>query len=337
MKYFITGATGFIGGRVARQLVEAGHDVVALVRTPAKAQELAALGVHLHPGDITDRESMREPMTGVDGLFHLAAWYEVGVRDSSKAEQINVVGTRNVLELMHELGIPKGVYTSTVGVFSDTHGKLVDETYRYQPHGPWISEYERTKWLAHYEVAEPLARAGLPLVIVQPGVVYGPGDTSPAHATFVQYLQKNLPMVPRDAAFCWGHVEDMAHGHILAMEKGKPGESYIIGGPVHTLVEVLALAEQITGIPAPRMQVGSGLVQMIARITGLVERVIPLPSVYMAESLRSSAATYIASNAKAQRELGFNPRSLAEGLPETLRYEMEQLGIAGRQEPRTEN
>src|SRR5688572_19597821 len=113
MHYFVTGATGFVGGRVARQLVAAGHTVNAVVRTPAKAQDLAALGVRVSAGDVTDKESMRAPMTGVDGVFHIAGWYKLGVRDKSDAEAINVQGTRNVLELMRELRIPKGVYTST--------------------------------------------------------------------------------------------------------------------------------------------------------------------------------------------------------------------------------
>src|SRR5580765_351352 len=103
MKYFITGATGFIGGNIVRQLAEAGHEISALVRSPDKAGELAALGVKLFAGDITDKESMREPMRGVDGVFHVAAWYKIGARDKSVAERINVEGTRNVLELMREL------------------------------------------------------------------------------------------------------------------------------------------------------------------------------------------------------------------------------------------
>jgi nucleoside-diphosphate-sugar epimerase len=147
MRYFVTGATGFIGGRVARRLVEAGHQVVALVRTPAKANELRDGGVELVAGDITDRESMRHPMTGVDGVFHIAAWYKVGARDKHAAQRINVEGTRNVLELMRDLKIPKGVYTSTLAVFGDTHGQIVDENYRYD--GPHLSEYDRTKWAAH--------------------------------------------------------------------------------------------------------------------------------------------------------------------------------------------
>ncbi len=144
MKYFVTGATGFIGGRVARQLVEAGHEVVALVRSPHKAKLLRALGVTIAEGDLTDKESMRAPMTGVDGVFHLAAWYKVGAKDHTMAERINVDGTRNVLELMQALAIPKGVYTSTLAVFSDTKGERVDETYRFD--GSHLSEYDRTKW-----------------------------------------------------------------------------------------------------------------------------------------------------------------------------------------------
>jgi nucleoside-diphosphate-sugar epimerase len=167
MKYLVTGATGFIGGRVARQLVAAGHQVVTVARTPEKAGDLAALGVEIHKGDITDKESLRAPMTGVEGVFHIAAWYEIAQKDSSMAQRINVDGTRNVLEMMRDLHIPKGVYTSSIAVNSNTHGKLVDESYRYD--GPHLSEYDRTKWEAHYRVAEPMMRAGLPLVIVQPG------------------------------------------------------------------------------------------------------------------------------------------------------------------------
>ena len=158
MRYFLTGATGFIGGRVARQLREAGHEVVAVVRDPAKAGSLAAQGVVLAQGDVTDKESMRGAMTGVDGVFHIAGWYKIGARDKRDGTLINIDGTRNVLELMRELRIPKGVYTSTVAVFSDTHGRMPDESYRYN--GPHITEYDRTKWVAHYEVAEPLVKAG---------------------------------------------------------------------------------------------------------------------------------------------------------------------------------
>lgn len=324
MRYFVTGATGFIGGVVARQLVEAGHDVVALVRAPEKAGRLAALGIKLAPGDITDKASMRAAMSSVDGVFHLAAWYQVGVRDHSMAEQINVQGTRNVLELMLELGIPKGVYTSTIAIFSDTQGKLVDESYRYE--GPHLSEYDRTKWLAHYQVAEPMMKAGLPLVIVQPSVVYGPGDTSPMAETFQQYLRRRLPMLPRGTMFCWAHVEDVARGHLLAMEKGQPGQSYILSGPPHSMIEVFQLAEKITGVKAPRLHVSPGIMRLMSTFMQPVSHVIPLPTMYHPESLRVAAGvTYIASNEKARRELGFTVRPLDQGLRETLLVMMKEL------------
>lgn len=327
MRYFVTGATGFIGSRVVHQLVAAGHAVVALVRDPTKAASLARVGVNLARGDVTDKESMRGAMAGADGVFHIAGWYRVAARDKSPAERINVQGTRNVLELMKELGIPKGVYTSTLAVFSDTRGELVDESYRYD--GPHLTEYDRTKWVAHYEVAEPLIEQGLPLVIVMPGAVYGPGDHSLVAQSLAAYLRKRLPMVPKGAVLCWGHVADVVRGHILAMEKGQPGESYIIAGPPHTLEEAFTLAEQISGIRAPRLRISPGMMRFMSKLMGVVGAIVPLPETYRAESLRITAGvTYLASNEKARRELGYQVRPLEEGLRETLSYMMRELGLA---------
>lgn len=323
-KYLVTGATGFIGGQVARQLVQSGHDVVAIARQPARATELSALGIQVVGGDITDRDSLRAPMTGVDGVFHLAGWYQVGVRDKSPGQKINVDGTRNVLETMRDLQIPRGVYTSTLAVNGDTHGRVVDESYRFN--GPFLSEYDRTKWAAHYEVAEPMMRAGLPLIVVQPGGVYGPGDNSPQGQMFRQYLQRKLPMVPRGAALCWAHVADTARGHLLAMERGTPGECYIIAGPPASIISVLQLAERITGVPAPRMQPSPALVKAVAAVMGLVEQVVPVPETMSGEYLRVAAgATYLGSNEKAKRELAYDPRPIEDGLRETLEYELAAL------------
>src|SRR5204863_5137634 len=162
---------------------------------------LADTGAELHAGDITRPDSIRAPMTGVDGVFHIAGWYKVGVRDRSPAVNINVNGTRNVLTLTRELGVPKGVYTSTLAVNSDTHSQVVDESFRFT--GKYLSVYDETKAQAH-ELAEQFIAGGLPLIIVQPGVVYGPGDTSSVRTTFRQYLQRMLPVVPKKTAFCWG-------------------------------------------------------------------------------------------------------------------------------------
>src|SRR5881409_2537786 len=312
-KYFVTGATGFIGGRVTRQLVDAGHEVVAIARNPERAKDLVSLGVDVRPGDITDPDSLRGPMAGVDGVFHIAGWYKIGTKDRANGERINVDGTRNVLAAMKELRIPTEVYTSTLAVFSDTHGQAVDETYR---HGaPWLTEYDRTKWIAHYKIAEPMIRAGLPLVVVQPGVNYGPGDTSEIRPTFVRYLRGKLRAIPKRTAYCWAHVEDTARAHVLAMERGRPGETYIIAGPPHTLIEAFDLAARITGIPAPRFHASPECLRAIAALS-------------RSERLRDVAGvTYLGNNAKARRELGFDPRPLEDGLRETLHHEMRLLGI----------
>src|SRR5574341_388676 len=168
MKYFLTGATGFLGNALAQQLRAAGHEVHASIRNPKKANDLQSLGVKLFTGDVTNKESMRAAMTGVDGVFHVAGWYKIGTRDKSDGEKVNVQGTRKVLELMQELRIPKGVYTSTLAVNSDTHGRLADESYHFS--GKHLSEYDRTKAAAH-EIAKDFIAKGLPLVIVMPGLI----------------------------------------------------------------------------------------------------------------------------------------------------------------------
>src|SRR5689334_6620139 len=276
-KYFVTGATGFVGGEIVKQLVGRGHKVVALVRSPQKATILKALGVEIHAGDITDRETLKTPMTGVDGVFHVAAWYKVGVKEPL-ADQINVDGTRNVLKTMETLQIPRGVYTSTVAVFSDTKGRVPDETYRYD--GPHLSEYDRTKWIAHYRVALPKIEGGLPLTIVMPGVVYGPGDTSGMRTALVEMLKGRLSMTPAKTACCWAHDEDTARAHILAMEKGQPGETYIIAGPRHAFEYAFDLAAEIAKVRPPILHPGPRAMRATAAIMSIAERIVTLPPAF---------------------------------------------------------
>lgn len=322
----MTGATGFIGGHVTRQLVEVGQQVTAIVRDPSKAVALSALGVRVVAGDITDPASLRRPMEGVDGVFHVAGWYKVGARDPRPARRINVDGTHNVLAAMRDLGIPKGVYTSTLAVYSDTRGQLVDESYRHN--GPWLSEYDRTKWQAHFEVAESMIADGLPLVIVLPGMVYGPGDTSSLRDSLLQFLRRRLLITPARTAFCWSHVDDTARAHLLAMERGRPGETYIIAGPPHPLANFFATAEHVTGVRAPRWHPSPTTMRALAAVMAAVGRVVPLPEAYTGEALRVIAGvTYLGSNEKARRELGFAPRPLEQGLRETLLPEMTELGM----------
>ena len=322
MKYFVTGGTGFIGSHLIRRLVDQDHEVIAIARTPESAPT-SPEAVNIVQGDVTDKESMREAMTGCDRVFHVAGWYQVGVDDPTTAFRVNVEGTRNVLELMAELDIERGVYTSTVAVFSDTDSNVVDESYRYD--GPHLSIYDRTKWQAHYEVAEPMIEAGLPLVIVQPGAVYGPGDRGPIWALWKAYLQEDLPFVPRRAGYCFGHVEDTVDGHLLAMDDGTIGEAYVIAGEPYSLVEVFELAEEITGINAPR-SISPIVFRALSRLVEPLERAYRFPAEYSSETLRIlGGVTYWADNSKASQALGLDHRPFRDGLGETLEAEVASL------------
>lgn len=312
--YFVTGATGFIGTSLVQQLVEANDDVVALVRDP----ETAALPaeVELHTGDVTQKQSMREPMTGVDGLFHLAGWYRIGVNDPETAHAVNVEGTRNVLELMDELDIPRGVYTSTLAVNSDTDGAVADESYRFD--GQHGSLYDRTKWVAHYDVAVPMIDDGLPLIIVQPGGVYGPEDPGPTGVLWDAYRRGDIPMIPKRTGICLGHVEDTARAIRLAMGCGRPGRSYIIAGPPYTLEEIFAIADQVTGHGVPP-SVSPRFFRYLSRIVSPIENLLSLPSMYSSEMLWFlGGVTYWGDNSRAQEELGITHRPLQEGLEDVF-------------------
>lgn len=312
MRYLVTGATGFLGGELIRQLLAIGHEVTALVRRPEKAKHLQ--GVRLFQGDVTDRSTIAPALSAVDGVFHLAAWYEVGSRNPM-AEAINVNGARNVLEEAWTAGVPRILHTSSLAVNSDTRGALVDETYRFA--GEHLSEYDRTKAAAHFDVALPLARQGAPVVVVQPGVIYGPGD----HSSIGQMISnwragKPTPHCPT-AAYCWGHVEDTARGLIAALERGEPGESYILAGPAHSLLEAFAIGSDVFNVPPPRPAIPAAVLRAGATMTTPLARLVPALRAQL-ELLRVGPATYLGDASKAQRQLGFSPRPLRQGFTDLL-------------------
>lgn len=327
MEYFVTGATGLVGTHVVERLVEDGHDVVALTRSRSNASHLSD-EVTVVEGDITERESLREPMSDVDGVFHIAAWFYIGPgpREAETARRINVGGTRNVLD------VPRGVYTSTVGVYPGTSGDTLDES--IDPECPTYAEYFRTKWEAHFEVARPMMADGLPLVVVQPGGVYGPHDKlyGSGRAVFRDYLTGDLPMVPRDWTLPMDHAEDIARAHVRAMDVGVPGEEYIVASEPRTLPEVLSCAEEITGIPAPRA-VPDAIFGGLAALMRGAERVVTPPEGFEAELLEFLAGRqFDVDNTKARRELGLEFRTLEDGLRDYLAWELDQLGMDARVE-----
>jgi len=314
MRYAITGATGFLGGVLARQLLDAGHEVVALVRDPSSAGDLADAGAELVSGDLDDAPALDRLCAGADGLFHVAGWYKVGSRTPEVGRQVNVEGTRNALEAARRNGVRRVAYTSTVATNSDTHGRVVDESYQYN--GRYLTAYEATKAAAH-EIAVEYASDGLDVVILMPGVIYGPGDTSQIGAMLERTALGKRVLAPRDGGLCWAHVEDVARGHVLAMENGMTGAAYMLAGPRASLATVLRKVADLAGTKRP-LTLPVGMVRASAALNSALGRVLPLPPDYSGESLRASVATYLGSPARAEQELGWSARDLDEGLRETV-------------------
>ncbi len=320
MKAFITGGSGFIGQVVVRKLIQRGCDVYALARSPQSGKIVADLGATVVRGDITDVDSMREGMAGSDLVFHIAAWYHIGGGEkmAAKADAINVGGTRNVLRLAHALNVPKIVYTSSIVIFGNTHGVMADEEF-YQG-APFGSEYARTKWLAHYKVAQPLIDKGAPIVCVLPSVVYGAGDTSQI-ANMMRMFYRGMPIVMgSDTVFSYVHVDDVADGHILAAEKGEIGESYILAGPSVPLGEMMDFWAYLLGRSRPAFHVLGKFIQPIAPLATAVGSVIPLPEFFSGETAAMAGTTYIARADKAKRALGWETRPLQTGMLETFEW-----------------
>jgi dihydroflavonol-4-reductase len=324
MRYFVTGATGFIGGHLVSQLIARGDQLTCLVRNPDKAVNLARQGAILVKGDISDRAVMRDAMRGADGVFHIAALYKFGLEFKDQMQAANVEGTRNTLEAAIEAGVPKIVYTSTVGVFGNTHGKTVDESYRVELQSLY-SEYERTKWAAHYEVAVPLQQQGAPLVIVQPGAVTGPGDSSPLDTVYGFYLKRMPIMMGPQAGVTVAHVDDIADGHILAMDKGRVGESYILAGPAITYRQMMNMWQHICGIPAPKIWLPGWMAALSSEFVRGLETLFKLKIAISSEVLLTQADyTFYGSADKAARELGWQPRPLEQTFEEVLDYKLAQ-------------
>ena len=318
MRAFVTGGTGFVGGHLCRKLRKRGDDVVALVRSPQKAGLLRELGVEMVPGDLGDEEAIRKAVVGCDAVFHVAAMYEVGIPESEKPAMYdaNVKGTERVLDAAAEAGVGKIVYVSTVGVFGDTHGKVVDETFEREP-TDFMSYYEETKFFAH-ELAKDRIAKGAPIVIVQPGGIYGPGDPS-VLGIMIKFIRKGmLPfyLMP-EAGLNFVYVEDVADGILLAHEKGKVGESYVLGGELLNLKEAIDHICRAAGRKPPKRTMPEGALKMGLPFGRVIHRLTGLPP-NMRELLRNVGATFYASDEKARRELGYTPRDLDAGLVETF-------------------
>ncbi|MCW5555635.1 MAG: NAD-dependent epimerase/dehydratase family protein [Verrucomicrobiae bacterium] len=261
MKCFVTGAAGFIGANLVHELVARGHQVKALLRPDSDLRGLAGAKFESVTGNLAERDKLKAALNGCDWCFHVAASYHLWLRDYAPMYAANVEGTRNVLQAASHAGCSRIVYTSTVGCIGlpqEINGAVAptDETTAVVE-AQMSNHYKRSKWQAE-QVALQFARNGTPVVIVNPSAPIGPRDVKPTPTgqVIVDFLNRAMPAY-LDTGLNWVHVRDVAIGHILAAERGRIGERYILGHAEGnwTMRQAFAVLQEITGVPAPRMRI----------------------------------------------------------------------------------
>jgi nucleoside-diphosphate-sugar epimerase len=320
VRAFLTGGTGFIGGRVARKLRERGDEVVALVRSPDKAAELRELDCELVEGDLSSTEAISRGTQGADAVFHIGAIYKVGIPSSEREPMYdaNVHGTERVLDVAIEAGVGRIVYLSTVNVFGNTHGRVVDEEHRRDEGEGFLSCYDETKYRAH-QVAFDRAEKGAPIVIVQPGGVYGPGDHSEVGNMIDQTARGKLRMKAfPETGLNLVHVDDVADGILLAHDRGEVGQSYVLGGEISTMGDLVNKVADLSARKPPRLTLPPLMAKLSAPLGPIVGPAMGFPP-NLREAIKATHdVTYWAKDDKARRELGYSPRDMDTGLRQTL-------------------
>lgn len=316
MKAFVTGGTGFLGRHLIDALLAQGDEVTSLVRTVDRARQLPP-GVRTLAGDVTRPTALRSGLRGADVVYHLAALHRLGLppKDYDRLARTNVDATRALLTLAGELGVPRLVYVSTLAVYGDTLGRPVDENAPLPALPPRTSAYAQSKYRAHVEVALPLIAQGLPLTIVCPGSLYGPGDAGPLGRLLRRWALGRLPVaLGGEAGLNFTHAADAAAGMRLAATHGAAGATYFLPGPALSLRAFLAEGERATGQPAPRLWLPGALARLLAQAFQAVRPAL-------AEQLRAfSSPTALGAATKALSELGWQARPAAAGLPDTAAW-----------------
>ncbi len=310
MNCFLTGASGFIGANLARQLAAGGHRVKALVRAGSDPRGLAGVECERVEGDVAQRGELEKAMRGCDWCFHVAASYHLWLRDYAPMYAANVEGTRNVLEAAMAAGCRRIVYTSTVGCIGlgrqDRGGVVPGDEATPVSEAQMSNHYKRSKWQAEV-VARELAARGAPVVIVNPTAPIGPFDLKPTPTgqIVLDFLRRKLPAY-LDTGLNWVHVRDVAAGHILAAEKGRVGERYILGNAEGnwTMKQALDVLEELTGIPAPKFRVPYGVALMAAHLDEAVSALTGRPPKAPLAGVRMARYKMFFNPAKAIAELG---------------------------------
>jgi dihydroflavonol-4-reductase len=308
----VTGGTGFVGAAVVRRLVGAGHHVRVLARPRSDRRLLAGLPVDVVEGDLTDAASLRACLRGSRLLFHVAAMYSLWAKDRSAFYEVNVEGTRRILQAAGEAGTQRVVYTSTVGALGIPADGRPGTEETPVGLGDMVGDYKRSKYLAE-EVAREFAGRGLPVVIVNPSAPIGPGDIKPTPTgqMIVDFLRGKM-WAYLDTGLNLVDVDDVAAGHLLAAERGTVGQRYILGGRDLRLGEIFAMLGRIAGLRPPRVKVSAGMILPIAVLSEwIADHVTGRPPLVAVNAVRMSRKRMFFDPAKAVRELGL-PQSPVE-------------------------
>jgi dihydroflavonol-4-reductase len=320
MKALVTGATGFVGAAVARALVRAHWQVRALARSGSDRSNLRGLSVEVHEGDLNQPASLTPALEGCEALFHVAADYRLGARDPGQLYRTNVEGTRAILTAARAAGVRRIVYTSSVATVGIPKDGTPGEEQTPVALENMIGHYKRSKFLAE-DVAREAARDGASLVIVSPSTPVGPGDVKPT-PTGQLVLDAAAGRMPAyvDTGLNIVHVDDVAAGHLLAYERGRPGERYILGGQDMTLREILAQIAALVGRKPPRIRLPYGAVLPMAYVAEGFAKLTGRSGRLTLEGVRMSRKLMFFSSAKAVRELGYSWRAPAAAFEDAIRW-----------------
>ena len=317
---FVTGASGFVGASVARAALARGFRVKVLMRPTANRANIEGLDVEPVSGDMRDADSMTAALQGARYLFHVAADYRLWARDPGEIERNNLQGVRAVMRGALNAGVERVVYTSSVAALKPGNGEAVDETSRHSPHSV-IGAYKRSKLVAEREVERLIAEEGLAAVIVAPSTPIGPRDIKPTPTgrIIVEAATGRMPAFV-DTGLNLVHVDDVAEGHFLALEKGRIGENYILGGEDVSLETMLADIARLSNRRAPKVKLPRGPLFPLAWGAEAVARLTGKEPFLTADALRMSRYRMFFSSAKAKTELGFTARPYTQGLEDALAW-----------------
>jgi dihydroflavonol-4-reductase len=332
MTTLVTGASGFVGSHVARQLVAAGDTVRVLVRRSSRLEFLDDLPVERVEGDLRDAGSIARAMKGVQRVFHVAADYRLWARDPAEIYDSNVGGTRRLLEAAVRESVSRIVYTSTVATIAVSHGAndaLPDESTPATV-DQMIGHYKRSKFLAEAE-AKKAAAAGAPVVIVNPTTPVGPGDwkPTPTGRIMVDFLNGKMPAYV-DTGLNLVAVEDVAAGHLQAAERGRVGERYLLGARNMTLKQILEALAAITGRSAPRVRLPHAVALAAGYADEWLSRLLGRDPRIPVEGVKMSRHRMFVATGKAERELGFAPGPVEAALERAVKWYQEHGYVRGR-------